>query len=1105
MNRPSMTTEAGSAAVADGAVSGGVKRRDFLKIVGAGTAATAAVGCTSENVGRLIPYVTQPDQTVSGVTNYYATVCREGGGAAGVYAAVREGRVYKLEGNPSHPANRGALSARSQAALQGLYNPDRFRAPMVRQGGTLVATTWDKALAALSQQLGTLRSRGQAAGAVFINQAELGSFPGFLDQWLAAFGMPAHVSYDAEAPVAVIAANRASYGGVAWPRIDFAASRLIVSFSADFLDHWGNVVPQQLDWADARAKLEGGPRMIYVGPRRSLTGLNADEWIPARAGSELAIANLLRGQLGAAAAAQQSGVAQAVLERLAQEVTAAGNGFVALAGSTASNAGELATAVNALNASAGAVGRAIRPDQAMPTYARVASHADVRALIDRMNAGQVPLVMVRGANPAYSTPGQLKFADAFKKVPFKVSFSSYPDETSELCDLILPDHHPLEAWGDAEAGPGQVAIQQPTMDPVFDTRQTADALIAVARGDQTTAARYPQPTYRAFLMSRFPGGAAGWTAASPKGVAAATVLASSTATSPARAAARPAPALAGTQGDYDLVVYPHSLLGDGRGANKPWLQELPDPVSKICWQSWVEIHPVTAKKLGVESGDVLRVETAAGRFEAPAYVYMGVRPDTVAIALGQGHTGYGRYARNIGASAYALLPSVDDAAGGLVLTSSRARVTKTGDRVDLVTTEGSARQHGRGIGQALLVGDVGKLQEARGGENAGGIAPESGGPNTTNQGAGVAGHEGGAPTNGSSGPGGQGMTGTAPGSSAHPSQREPNGEPAGGREGGAGAEEHIPGEAKTTFLPGLRSPVANDAQGNYGDPSSKDRGLYDPKNSLGAAKRRWAMTIDLARCTGCSACVTACYAENNLPTVGAPWQGRALAPGVWDERPGANIVKGREMSWIRLERYYEGAMNSENEFDPAFDTRFVPMMCQHCGNAPCEPVCPVYATYHSPDGLNVQVYNRCVGTRYCSNNCPYKVRYFNWFGYGEPDRRQYAWPEPMHWQLNPDVTVRGKGVMEKCTFCVHRIRETEHRAKLEGRELQPDEFTTACAQACPSRAIMFGDAADREWTVAQLAQDRRSYHVFEELNTYTAVVYLKKVIHPAPGTAPAVA
>jgi Fe-S-cluster-containing dehydrogenase component len=277
--------------------------------------------------------------------------------------------------------------------------------------------------------------------------------------------------------------------------------------------------------------------------------------------------------------------------------------------------------------------------------------------------------------------------------------------------------------------------------------------------------------------------------------------------------------------------------------------------------------------------------------------------------------------------------------------------------------------------------------------------------------------------------------------------------------------------------------------------------MYDPKHWSGMAKRRWAMTIDLARCTGCSACVTACYAENNIPTVGARWQGRSLRPGsgsddaAWDTRPGANILKGREMSWLRIERYFEGGEDGSSDFE----ARFVPMMCQHCGNAPCEPVCPVYATYHAPDGLNVQVYNRCVGTRYCSNGCPYKVRYYNWHGYGEKERRQYAFPEPLHLQLNPDVTVRGKGVMEKCSFCVQRIREAENLAKLENRELKPDEFTSACAQACPSKAIVFGDAADENWSVAKLAEDARAYHVFEELSTYTAVVYLKRVNHPAGG------
>jgi molybdopterin-containing oxidoreductase family iron-sulfur binding subunit len=529
-------------------------------------------------------------------------------------------------------------------------------------------------------------------------------------------------------------------------------------------------------------------------------------------------------------------------------------------------------------------------------------------------------------------------------------------------------------------------------------------------------------------------------------------------------------------GDFHLVINPSPTLGTGAGANKPWLMELPDPVSKIAWQSWVEMHPMACKRLGVVRGDLVTIETAAGKVTLPVYNYLGIRPDTIAVSLGYGHrsqtgkkfdtdgdrkvpyyTGYGRYAEGVGINAVDLVSGDTDAvAGSIAYSSMKAKVTKTGDNIDLVTTEGSARQHSRGIGQATTL-VAGRSQKEAGHGAAGG--------GTTEHNADVA-AEGGEHGAGGHGP----------------------------KEWGGNEHEFV-GGAPTAFLPGLKSPVANDAQGDLGDQDSKDKQMYSTKHWSGMAKRRWAMTVDLSRCTGCSACVTACYAENNIPTVGASWQGRALSPTVWDTRPGANILKGREMAWIRLERYFEGADDSENVFDPGFDTRFVPMMCQHCGNAPCEPVCPVYATYHSPDGLNVQVYNRCVGTRYCSNNCPYKVRYYNWFGYGEPGRRQYAFPEPMQMQLNPDVTVRGKGVMEKCTFCVQRIREAETRADLEHRPLQGDEFTTACAQACPSRAIVFGDAADPAWTVARQVEDERAYHVFEVLNTYTAVVYLKKINH----------
>ena len=1001
-----------------------VKRREFLKVLGVGTAATAMLGCGSEQVEKLIPYLVSPDQTVPGVSTYYATTCRECSVACGVIAATRDGRTIKLEGNPDHPVNRGALCARGQAALQGLYNPDRYRGPMVRRNGRLESIGWDEALQLLSQRINETRSRaGGAANAVFINQHESGSFPGFLDAWLSGFGMPAHLSYDAGADHAVIAANRQAYG-VSWPKLDFRAARLVVSIGADFLDGWGAMVPQQLDFADARADHENAPRLIYVGPRRSLTGLNADQWIDCKPGSEMAIVRMLAGQLPIEAVALATGVAASVLDAFGREFAATKPSMV-VAGGGGGDGLEVALAANQLNQSQGNVGLTIKPSEGYLGFDRMASPAEVRSLAQRMESGGVSLLMVRGANPAFTLPKSVGFAAAMSKVPFKVSFSSYPDDTSELSDLILPDHHPLEQWGDAEPVRGTISLQQPTMDPVFDTRATSDVLIAVAKKDPGSAARYQMSDYRTWLIGRFPGGAAGLTAALPRGIASGT-LGESTAARPVPAV-RAAPPIEQSSGNMYLVLYPHPLIGDGRGANKPWLQEIPDPVTKICWQTVAEMNPATAGKMGLANGDFVTVQTSAGSMTLPVLRYPGIQRDTVAIATGRGQTHAGRYAK-AGLNPLEILPAGEDRAGGIAFASTKANVAKAGGYAQIVTTEGSARQHGRGIGQAIAIADL----RAGVGENA--------------------------------------------------------------EEGGEHGEE-MAGDAPHRFLPGLRAPVANDAEGEQGDARSNDKGMYDPNHWSGMAKRRWAMTIDLARCTGCSACVSACYAENNIPTVGADWQSAKVLP----DRTGfgANLLRSREMAWIRIERYYEGGEDGGADFD----TRFVPMMCQHCGNAPCEPVCPVYATYHSPDGLNVQVYNRCVGTRYCSNNCPYKVRYFNWFGYGEPARPQYAFPEPLNWQLNPDVTVRGKGVMEKCTFCVQRIRGAEHRAAAEKRPLESDEFTTACAAACPSRAITFGDAADDAWTVTQLAKDARAYHVFEELNTFTAVVYLKKVTHPSPSAA----
>ena len=1004
-----------------------VKRREFLKVLGSTGAAATAIGCSQERVEQLIPYLVSPDHTVPGVSTNYASVCRECAAACGIIAEVRDGRAIKLEGNPDHPVNHGALCARGQAALQGLYNPDRYRGPMIRRNNQLVPATWDEALALVRQRIDEARAGNAAGGVRFVSQHENGSFGPFIDQWMAAGGFGAHLAFDAEADLAARAANQAEFG-TPWPALDFSAAQLIISIGADFLDGWGASVAHQLAFADARARLVAAPRFVYVGARRSLTGLNADEWIACRPGSELAIANALltavsgTGSATIAAAASASGVSEAALQRLSDELRAAKPSLV-LAGVSTPDAYLVAQAAARINKAAGNVGLTVKPDEGLAGLGGASGAQAMAALAADMNAGSVRVLFIRGANPVHALPKSTQFAEGLAKVPMKVSFSSYPDETSELCDVVLPDHHALESWGDSEPVRGTLGLQQPVMDPVFNTRATADVLIGLARADTAMAARYPWANYRDFLLSRYPAGRAAFTAAVGKGLGQGSVLARS---GPSDAVPPAAQAIAG-EGEFFLVVHPSPALGAGAGANKPWLQELPDPVSKIAWQSWVEIHPSTAARLGVESGDHLTVTTAAGSVTAPAYIYLGIHPEAVAVSLGRGHTAYGRYAQGIGVNAVDALGGTYDGGGRLAWTQARARVTRAGERSRLVSTEGSARQHGRGIARALTAAQLA----------AGETADEQ--------------HE-------------------------------------------------FIGDGSHEFLPGLRSPVANDAQGDLGDPNSNQKGMYATDHWSGMAARRWAMTIDLSRCTGCSACVTACYAENNIPTVGARWQGRSLRPfhtseSGWDTTPGANILKGREMAWLRIERYFEGGEDGESDFE----TRFLPMMCQHCGNAPCESVCPVFATYHAPDGLNVQVYNRCVGTRYCSNACPYKVRYFNWHGFGEPARRQYAFPEPLNLQLNPDVTVRGKGVMEKCTFCVQRIRDAEHRAKAENREVAPDEFTTACAQACPSRAIVFGDAASEQWSVARQVEDARAYHVFEELNTFTAVVYLKKVNHPAAG------
>jgi molybdopterin-containing oxidoreductase family iron-sulfur binding subunit len=976
----------------------GMNRRRFLKVLGAtgggvaGAAALTACGIGPEPTEKLIPYLVAPEDQIPGTATYYATTCRECSAGCGLHVRVREGRAVKLEGNPQSPVNRGRLCARGQAGIQGLYHPDRVRTPLARTpAGGFEPVSWEQALDTLRAQLG-IAARGDT---VFLTGHEPSAFGDLVDEWVGTLG-GRHVTYEPFAFEALREGNRLAFGTPAVPSYEFER----VTF--------------QLGLARARDPDAGpGAKLVCVGPRMSLTGVSADEWVPAAPGTEgvlaLALAEVivrerlvrlppdvarlaaLLARHAPDRAALVTGVEAAVIERLAREVAASG-APLAVAGGVAAhypNGAAIVAAVNLLNYVAGAVGTTVRFG---PDLAARGSFRDLDVLTGDMSAGGVALLLVRGTNPVYSAGPA--FTQALARVPFTVAFATVPDETAEAADLVLPDLHALEQWDYVAPRAGLHALQQPVVRPVFtEARGAGDVLLELIGRDETfqdyvrarwlavgRQARSQQGEEEFWLGGLQNGGLA--TAAPTRPVRLGPDVAR-LGVEPESPAAHPAGAT--------LIVFPHPVLHDGRGADKPWLQELPDPVAKIAWHAWVEIHPTTAGAWGVVSGDVVRVTSPAGTVRGPVWVTPLVRPGVIAVPTGQGHTAYGRYAKDRSFNAFALLPTQSNAYGGRTFVV-RGELAKTGEHRQLATTENNARAQGDKVIRELTAARASEL---------------------------------------------------TPGD--HPWRHE-----------------EFP-------------PYAAAAQQGWAEAQRRTARLGD----YAGPHPRWAMAIDLTRCTGCSACVTACYAENNIATVGEEL-----------------LMRGREMSWLRIERYVRGGAEGE----PV--TAVVnPMLCQHCGNAPCEPVCPVYAAYHTPDGLNGQVYNRCVGTRYCANNCPYKVRYFNWYNYAERAGAWEAWPDPLHMLLNPDVTVREKGVMEKCTFCVQRIRGVQNQARMEGRGVRDGEIVPACAQTCPSEAIVFGDLNDPASRVHALAEHPRGYHVLETLNTKPAVTYLARVVHrpePAP-------
>ncbi|MGD2153397.1 MAG: molybdopterin-dependent oxidoreductase [Gemmatimonadales bacterium] len=994
-----------------------IKRRDFLKVLGLTGAGTGLVGCGREPAKQLIPYLVEPEQIVPGIANWYASACRECPAGCGLHVKVREGRPIKVEGNPEHPVNAGRLCARGQAALQGLYNPDRITSPLRRVQGTaeFEPIGWDEAESMLAGMLRRMRSDGRADWLYLITDGAAGTLDGLFDEWMGAVGSPnrvIHESFDVEA---LREANRLTFGLAEIPSYDIDGAELVVSFGAGFLETWISPVQYARRFSAARSFQDGRTaRFIHIGPRRSLTGSNADEWVAAAPTGTMLIALAMarvvvaEGRAGARGAAVRplvepftpERVAEAVgvepqkIERLAHEFADAPSSIALPPGTegTDRNATAAHVAVNLLNYAAGNVGRTVRfgPNVVRRRAARLSR---LQELVQTMRGGGVRMLLVHGTDPVHTTTPALGFAAALASVDMVVSFASYMDETAARAHLILPDHTPLESWGDHRPEVGVHTLMQPMIEPLFDTKSTGDLLLSLAaRLGGDTAARFGQPDFYTYLRDAWRSVAAElapgsdfegfWHAALADGGAWRPVGTQAVTLNPAVAGVDfDQPTLDGDASmPYALLAYPSPALYDGRGANRAWLQELPDPVTKVVWNSWIEMHPEVAERIGVSNGDLVAVSSPHGQLEAPAFVYSGVRPDTVAIPIGQGHAHFGRWARGRGVNPLALLPAAaDEASGAAAWLSTHVALAATGERVALVGTQGSHDDLGREIAELVGVAAAAEAEER--------------------------------------------------------------------------AREAIESE------PGALVEAAQDA---------------DPKSPY-----RWGMAIDLSSCIGCSACVTACYAENNTPVVGEQL-----------------CAQGREMAWLRVESYDEHITAAEHgggHADPeqgagepaATHVVHVPVMCQHCGNAPCEPVCPVYATYHNPEGLNVQVYNRCVGTRYCSNNCPYKARRFEWL--------DYEFPFPLDLQLNPDVTVREKGVMEKCTFCVQRIMKARNDADAEGRDVRDDEVTTACAQTCPAEAIVFGNLRDPNSRVSRLARSGRAYHMLGELNTRPAVTYLKAV------------
>ena len=989
-----------------------IKRRDFLKTVGISGSAALLDACTPENSEKLVPYLVPPEDIVPGIPAYYTTSCRECPAGCGMLAKTREGRVIKVEGNPRHPVGKGKLCIRGQASVQSLYNPDRFKGPLRRnEQGQLEPIEWDQAEELLTSRLVPLVTDPAEQQVAWIGRLMTGSMERLIRQWLQALRSERLLFYETFQYEALRRASEIAFGRLELPQYHLQEAQFLISFGADFLETWRSNVEYTSDFHAMRsARPSNAPdNFVYIGSRLSLTGSNADWWVPLQAGTEIQLAlsiahSILEQGLAAEAAAGQewitsllapyspqstqesTGVEVSTIRELARRLCE-NSPSLALGGGISSSgeqAVSLELAVLLLNTLAGNVGETLRFGAAF-ALDQLTTYQEILGLVQEMNEGKIQALFLHHSDPVFTLPTNSGFAQALGNVPFVVSFSSLPDETTAHADLILPDHHFLESWGDYSPRSGVTTIQQPAMQPVFDTKATADVLLSTAQGIEELAAQFTDSSYSERLYAHWDStireelsAETPWEEFWPEvliggGHFQETPVIQVDLQDISDHLQENEETLVGPEDGKSLLLYPSPYFFDGRNANNPWLHEIPDPTTQLVWDSWVEIHPETARELILEEGDVVELSSPYGTLRAPVHLYDGLHPDVVAMPLGRGKSADLRYASGQGENPMQMLsPEAAADSGSVLWRSVRVGITKTGERRPLVSLQ-----------------------------SEGGERPED----------------------------------------------------------ALVAIEPVPAPAAAQRI--------RPSQLEHPEARSEEHGPVDYYPPHDHPDHQWSMAIDLDACTGCNACAAACYSENNVPVVG-----RELCS------------HGREMSWLRIERHQAPLVQETDVISP--DRISLPVLCQHCHNAPCEPVCPVFATYHNPEGLNAQVYARCVGTRYCSNNCPYKVRRFNW--------HTFTVPEPLQLQLNPDVTTRTAGVMEKCTFCVQRIQEGKNRADREDREVRDGDITPACAQTCPADAIVFGDLNDPESRISRMGDHPRGYHILEQLNTRPAVTYLKKLV-----------